>query len=171
MKKTIASRGLALVNERSSCYPIFVGDPHTVICTTLTKETKTLNKKIQTEMKSELDSHISKLSYFSRRKAKKYLKKYWNYNFFDFVKDEEITAFNPDVPLLNFILQFCIKFNCLDVFYRCLGIVDTVIFTETPNCKVNSDVLYAILYSKDKSKLRFTWMAGEAAWSVNLKEK
>ena len=170
-KETISSRGLVLVTEDGSCYPIFIGDPHTIINTSLNKTTKEFNRKLQEAMKAELDAYIVKLSFFSRRKAKKYVKGYKKYNFFDFIKDEGVTAFNPGIPLLDFVLQFCIKFNCLEVLHKCLEIVDYQIFTETPNCKVNSDVLYGIMCSKNKSKLHFVWVAGETDWSVDLKKR
>ena len=170
-KDSISSRGLVLVNEKGNCSPIFVGDPHTIINTSQTKHIKEENHRLQSIMKEEMDAFIVKLSFFSRMKAKRYVKGYKRYNFFNFIKDEGVTAFSPSIPLLDFVLQFCVKFNCLDVLRRCLEIVDYNIFTETPNCKINSDVLYEIMYSKDKSKLHFVWVAGDSDWSVDLKRK
>lgn len=170
-KDSISSRGLVLVNESGNCFPIFIGDPHTIIHTSYTKQTKELNKKLQWAMKAELDAYIVRLSFFSKRKAKRYVKGYKKYNFFEFIKDEGVIAFCPTIPLLDFVLQFCIKFNCLEVLRNCLEIVDVNIFTETPNCKINPDVIYGIMYSKNKSKLHFAWTTGETDWTVNLTER
>ena len=112
-----------------------------------------------------------RLSFFSRRKAKRFVKGYKKYEFFHFIKDEDVTAFHPNIPLLDFVLQFCIKFNCLEVLRKCLEIVDTNIFTEIPNCKINPDVLYSIMYSKNKSKLHFAWSVGDTDWTVDLSQK
>lgn len=170
-KDTICSRGLVLVNENGNCYPIFIGDPHTIIHAGYTKEIKELNKQLQYAMKCELDAYIVRLSFFSRRKAKRFVKGYKKYEFFHFIKDEDVTAFHPNIPLLDFVLQFCIKFNCLEVLRKCLEIVDTNIFTEIPNCKINPDVLYSIMYSKNKSKLHFAWSVGDTDWTVDLSQK
>lgn len=169
-KDSISSRGIALVSDNVS-YPIFYGDPHIIIHTSYTNLTKELNNRLQDEMKKELDVFISKLSLFSKIKAKRFIKNYRKYGMFHFIKDEGVIAFHPSIPLLDFILEFCIEFNCLEVLNKCLEIVDTELFTDVPNCKISADMIYAIKYAKTKSKLHFVWSAGETDWSVYLTDK
>lgn len=169
MKKYgISSRGIILVDENNNSYPIFVGDPRTTIHITYSNKVKKLNQQIQNSMKYELDNYIMRLSLLSRIRANMFLIRYWRYKFFYFIKDEGITAFHPAIPLLDYILKFCIKFNCLEILSKCLEIVDTEIFTKTSIHKINPDMLYSIMYSKDKSNLHFIWTPGKVDWIIDM---
>ena len=56
MKKTkgkfLSSRGLSLVTENGTCYPIFVGDPNAVIVNSEEHFTR-INKELRNKMKHE----------------------------------------------------------------------------------------------------------------------
>lgn len=151
----IIPRGLAFNGEENQ-YFVFIGDPHTTI-SNKKSYVKKLNKSIRVLMRDRIDKYIEKLSFTSRIKARLALRGYWRKKIVNVIKYRGSKAIDPHIPLLDFILKFCIEFNCLEVLRECLEIVDTYIFTDTLNCKLNPDVFYEIMYSKDKSKLYFKW--------------
>lgn len=173
MENSISSRGLALVSldDKDMYIPVFIGDPHTIICTTYCEEVVTKNREFRFVMKEVLDSHIKKLSLVSKIKARIFMRKYNKLDIYNFVHSQGMSAFTPNVKLLNFIMEFVIKFNCFDVLEKCLDIVDHKIFTETANCKINPDIIYTIKFTKDRSKLRFEWVYTESDWAVKLTQK
>lgn len=165
MNNDSISNRLLVLEANGRYIPVFEGNKESMIYIRQTNSAAMLNKAIRDEMvEVAKKNYISKLKPLHRFRPRMFLRFIKNYDTLCFTKEGEDVAFYPKCNSLNFMLEFCYTFNCLDVLKDSIDIVGKQLISY-PNRNISADALYTIRYKKEDDKLSFIWLGN---WAENL---
>lgn len=126
------------------------------------------NNYIRKEILKDIKEKTKYLSLSTKIKSWWYLRKIKDYDTICFVQDHDgMVAFTPECRILNLLLDYSTKFNCMEVLYDAIYIIGKQMI-QYPNLKISSDVKAYIDYRKPTDKLSFSWRGN---WNIDLKER
>lgn len=138
--------------------PVFLNNPTFYLNTGNDTVVKRINNEFKTECIVRLACYTSNLKLFHKIKANMEAGKIKKskYQLLNFINDSEIKAFEPNVTILNFLLEYCRKYNAYDVLEECLNELGALLLKEIPNFKVSTDV--KVIMNTTNSRIRFRWV-------------
>lgn len=168
---TISSRKFVM-EMNGKDYPVFVGNFPAYIDTVPNGNNTHINDRLRDNIRSIVyELYCDKLGFPDRIKTiYSYKRLVRSKDVICFINDEGMVGFDPYIGALNGLLDFCRKYNCMDVLEAAIYKIGDY-FIHEPNKKINPDIIANIRYNKHNDIIRFKWAYTGDSWSVTLTER